>query len=129
MKEGSSGIVAAAAGDAGAAIYEPGSYARGGHKSMEAYLTRRAGMFVDVAEQLVTNHLQKEDVMSALITGEWYMRNNHFPRWGRPFEFNAHLYMRLNRLEEARDSVRPQYNSLKINSMRPMVKLLRLSTM
>ena len=30
MKEGSSGIVAAAAGDAGAAIYEPGSYARGG---------------------------------------------------------------------------------------------------
>ena len=96
---------------------------------MEAYLTRRAGMFVDVAEQLVTNHLQKEDVMSALITGEWYMRNNHFPRWGRPFEFNAHLYMRLNRLEEARDSVRPQYNSLKINSMRPMVKLLRLSTM
>ena len=43
--------------------------------------------------------------MSALITGEWYMRNNHFPRWGRPFEFNAHLYKSIGRLEESRDSV------------------------
>lgn len=38
---------------------------------LEAYLTRKAGMYMDVAEQLVTNHLKKDDLMSALITGEW----------------------------------------------------------
>ena len=47
--------------------------------------------------------------MSALITGEWYMRNNHFPRWGRPFEFNAHLYKSVGRMEESRDSVSPKH--------------------
>ncbi len=34
-----------------------------------------------------------------------YMRNNHFPRFGRPYEFNAHLYKSVGRAEESRDSV------------------------
>ncbi len=33
------------------------------------------------------------------------MRNNHFPRFGRPYEFNAHLYKSVGRAEESRDSV------------------------
>lgn len=70
-RDGSAGAVAEAAGPAGAALYQPGTFARSGLKLMEAYLTRKAGMYPDVAEQLVTNHLQKDDLMSALITGEW----------------------------------------------------------
>ena len=37
--------------------------------------------------------------------GEWYMRNSHFPGWGRPFEFNSQLLARVGRQEEARDVV------------------------
>ena len=69
------------------------------------YLTRHAGMYPDVVEQLVANHLQKRDSMSALITSEWYQRPTHFPGWGRPYEFNAGLLKQLDRLEEARDNV------------------------
>jgi hypothetical protein len=35
-----------------------------------------------------------------------YMRNDHFPAWGRPFEFNSLLYKSVDRLEESRDTVR-----------------------
>ena len=35
-----------------------------------------------------------------------YMRKSHFPGWGRPFEFNAQLFRRMQRNEEARDVVR-----------------------
>ena len=72
-REGSDGCVATAAGEAGSSIYEQGSYSNSGLRSVEAYLTRRAGMFTDVVEQLVSLHLQKGDTLSALITGEWYV--------------------------------------------------------
>lgn len=61
--------------------------------------------FPDIVEQLVANHMQKDDTMSALITAEWMMRKQHFPGWGRPFEYNARLYKHIGRAEEARDSV------------------------
>ena len=62
-------------------------------------------MYPDIVEQLVANHLEKGDSMSALITSEWYMRPKHFSGWGRPYEFSAGLYRQLSRLEESRDSV------------------------
>lgn len=62
-------------------------------------------MYPDIVEQLVANHLDKGDSMSALITSEWYMRPKHFSGWGRPYEFTAGLYRQLGRLEESRDSV------------------------
>lgn len=70
-REGKAGPIAEAAGSAGAALYEQGALSRSKLKGIEAYLTRKAGMYTDIAEQLVTNHLQKGDLMSALITGEW----------------------------------------------------------
>jgi hypothetical protein len=70
-REGRTGAVAEAAGSAGTALYQQGAFTRSGLKVIEAYLTRKAGMYTDVAEQLITNHLQKDDLMSALITGEW----------------------------------------------------------
>ncbi len=67
----SGGPVAVAAGAAGAALYTPGAFSASQLQLLEAYLTRKAGMYMDVAEQLVNNHLQKDDLMSALITAEW----------------------------------------------------------
>jgi hypothetical protein len=85
------GPVAAAAGPAGAALYERGAFARSGLPSMRAYLARSAGMYCDVAEALAAAHLARGDALSALITAEWYTRDSHFPGWGRPYEFNAAL--------------------------------------
>ena len=34
------------------------------------------------------------------------MKRAHFAGWARPYEFNAQLYSRLQRAEEARDSAR-----------------------
>ena len=95
------GAVAEAAGQAGRRIYSQGDAAG----SLNAYLTRKAGMYPDIVEQLVANHLDKGDNMSALITSEWYMRPKHFSGWGRPYEFTAGLYKQLGRLKESRDSV------------------------
>lgn len=95
------GAVAEAAGASGHQLYTAGT-AKG---NLNAYLTRKAGMYADVVEQLVANHLDKGDEMSALITAEWYMRPKHFPGWGRPYEFAAGMYQRLGRMEECRDSV------------------------
>ena len=95
------GAIAEAAGPAGQDLYCPGDAA----SSLNAYLTRKAGMYPDVVEQLVAKHLEKGDSMSALITSEWYMRPKHFPGWARPYEFSAGLYKQLGRQEESRDSV------------------------
>ena len=95
------GAVAEAAGQVGQQLYSQGDTA----DSLYAYLTRKAGMYPDIVEQLVANHLDKGDSMSALITSEWYMRPKHFSGWGRPYEFTAGLYRQLGRLEESRDSV------------------------
>lgn len=46
-----------------------------------------------------------------LAAGEWYMRNSHFPGWGRPYEFNSQLMARVGRGEEARDVVRAGWDT------------------
>ncbi|KAK9809015.1 hypothetical protein WJX72_007933 [[Myrmecia] bisecta] len=100
------GQIAEAAGPSGREVYVPGAVASAKQVHLQAYLTRRAGMYIDVVEQLMANHLSKGDTMSALITGEWYMRSKHFPGWARPFEANALLFQDINRMEEARDTAR-----------------------
>ena len=52
----------------------------------------QVGMFPDVSEQLSLGHLGRGDTTSAMVASEWYMRNNHFPGWGRPYEFAAELF-------------------------------------
>ncbi|KAK9818753.1 hypothetical protein WJX74_009152 [Apatococcus lobatus] len=104
--KGQGGPIEESVGPSGQELYQRGSFASSPHKTMPAYLTRSAGMFMDVAEGLVNNHLRNEDLYSGLITSEWYMRPSHFPGWGRPFEFNAQLLRALQRDEEARDSAR-----------------------
>lgn len=45
--------------------------------------------------------------VSSLVASEWYMRNNQFPGWARPYEFAAELLVQVGkREEEARDMAR-----------------------
>jgi hypothetical protein len=106
QREGrSDGAVTGAAGTAAAELYRPGGFSASGSPSMNAYLTKQVGMFPDVAEALALAHLSRGDTMSALITGEWYMRRGQFPEWGRPYEFNSWLMKEVGRPEESRDVV------------------------
>lgn len=96
-----------AAGEFGLRLYQQGDVAASKLPTLNAYLTRRVGMFLDVAEQLVQAHFEKDDAMSALITAEWYMRDGQFPNWGKPYEYVSDLMIeRLNRQEEGRDIAR-----------------------
>lgn len=67
---GGPGPVAEAAGAMGAALYQSGTLQQS-KMPLVVYLSRKAGMFPDVAEQLVAKHLAKDDMMSALITSDW----------------------------------------------------------
>jgi hypothetical protein len=99
--------VAEAASDYGLRLYEQGNVERSGLPSLNAYIARRVGMFLDVSEALVQAHFEKNDPMSALITAEWYMRDGQFPNWGKPYEYVSDLMIdRLNRKEEGRDIAR-----------------------
>lgn len=100
------GSIAAAAGEAGAALYEAGAVGRSGLPNLDAYLARRAGMYPDVCEALAMAHIGRGDTMSGLITAEWYMRQGNFPDWGRPYEFACGLLKENGRPEESRDMAR-----------------------
>jgi len=52
-------------------------------------------MFPDVCEGLSLGHLAKGDETAAMVASEWYMRNNHFPGWGRPYEFASELFQKV----------------------------------
>ncbi|GIL56818.1 hypothetical protein Vafri_12127 [Volvox africanus] len=75
-------------------------------QGLTVYLIRKAGMFPDVCEGLALGHLGRKDPTSAMVAAEWYMRGNHFPGWGRPYEFASEVYSNLGRHEEARDMAR-----------------------
>jgi hypothetical protein len=98
-------LIADAAGTVGASLYQAGNVTSLG-PPFYAYLVKKAGMYCDISETLALNHLEKGDLMSAMITGEWYMRQGQFPEWGRPYEFNWQLLQKANRNEESRDVAR-----------------------
>lgn len=98
--------VAVAAGEAGAALYEPGAVKKSGLPTLEAYLARKACLSPAICESLALAHLRKGDTMSGLITAEWYMRQGNFPDWGRPYEFACGLLAEHGRPEESRDMAR-----------------------
>ncbi|KAG1677762.1 hypothetical protein FOA52_001074 [Chlamydomonas sp. UWO 241] len=102
------GPAANAADAEGQELYTAGQVKASGLGSrMDVYLVKKAGMFPDVSEGLAKRHLAKGDVTSALVTSEWYMRNDHFPGFARPYEFASELLAGLGkRGEEARDLAR-----------------------
>lgn len=100
--------LAAAAGEDGASLYRPGGVAASPYASRpQLYLIKQVGPFPDVCEALSQSHLARKDETSALVASEWYMRNNFFPGWARPYEYAAELMASLkSRGEEARDLAR-----------------------
>lgn len=97
--------LAEAAGPEVSSLYKAGDAAAAG--KLELYLIKKVGMFTDVSESLARGHLKKGDTVSALVASEWYMRNNHFPNWARPYEFASELLSSIGkRDEEARDMAR-----------------------
>uniref|UniRef100_A0A7S3VV24 Uncharacterized protein n=1 Tax=Dunaliella tertiolecta TaxID=3047 RepID=A0A7S3VV24_DUNTE len=100
--------LAEAAGSECEEIYSPGKAEAAGFGGPKAalYVVSKAGYFPDVCEGLAHKHLARGDKLSALIASEWYMRNDFFPGWGRPYEFGAELLADQKRDEEARDMAR-----------------------
>lgn len=99
--------LAAAAGPDAEGLYRAGDMeAAGMGGKLPMYLIRKVGMFPDVCESLAAGHLLRNDQTSAMVASEWYMRSNHFPGWGRPYEYAAELFGQLKRHEEARDFAR-----------------------
>lgn len=95
----------AAAGSSSSEEEEDGGE-REGRATLDRALVAAGALSPALCERLLASHLAKGDEMSALITGEWYMRRNHFPGWARPYEHVAGVYSELKRSEEARDCSR-----------------------
>jgi len=140
-------VVSAAAGDAGRALYTPGSLAgssmparpvgpgirsssrhtmtfNSGNEGSnvsddvarnmltsarpccpEVFVLKNVGNFPDDMEGLALGHEAKGDVLSALVTAEWYT-NGPFKGWGRPRVFAARMLHRNGRADESRDAAR-----------------------
>ncbi|KAH0448073.1 hypothetical protein IEQ34_021873 [Dendrobium chrysotoxum] len=92
-----------AAADLGRELYNKGDVLSSGIADLDTYLLKKVGLFPDVIERKVARHLQREDHVSALVTGEFYTRN-HFLGFGRPFAFNAEIL--VGRKPEAKDAAR-----------------------
>ncbi|XP_020688372.1 protein IN CHLOROPLAST ATPASE BIOGENESIS, chloroplastic [Dendrobium catenatum] len=94
-----------AAADLGRELYNKGDLLSSGIADLDTYLLKKVGLFPDVIERKVARHLQREDHVSALVTGEFYTRN-HFLGFGRPFVFNAEILLKVGRKPEAKDAAR-----------------------
>ncbi|KAL6648943.1 hypothetical protein ACP70R_013167 [Stipagrostis hirtigluma subsp. patula] len=94
-----------AVGEAGKNLYSKGDFKESRLSDLDVYLLKKVGLFPDVLERKTLRHLDKGDPVSALITGEFYSRDQ-FPGFGRPFIFNAEILKRVGRTSEAKDSAR-----------------------
>ncbi|XP_056160921.1 protein IN CHLOROPLAST ATPASE BIOGENESIS, chloroplastic-like isoform X2 [Syzygium oleosum] len=92
--------------EAGKELYNKGDFAKSQIKNLEAYLLKKVGMFPDVLERKVARHFDEGDVVSAMVTGEFYTKKDLFPGFGRPFAFYAEILLRVGRASEAKDAAR-----------------------
>ncbi|XP_057767092.1 protein IN CHLOROPLAST ATPASE BIOGENESIS, chloroplastic-like [Salvia miltiorrhiza] len=92
--------------DAGNNFYKKGDFAASQIPSLETYLLKKVGLFPDIIERKVKQHFDKGDHVSALVTGEFYTKKEHFPGFGRPFVFNAEVLLKVGRTLEAKDAAR-----------------------
>ncbi|XP_058010459.1 protein IN CHLOROPLAST ATPASE BIOGENESIS, chloroplastic isoform X3 [Hevea brasiliensis] len=84
-----------AATDAGQNLYTKGDFAKSQISDLEVYLLKKVGLFPDVLERKVMRHFEKGDHVSALVTGEFYTKKEHFPGFARPFVFNAEVLLKF----------------------------------
>lgn len=102
----SSGKLFNAAAEAGEKLYKKGDFAKSQISDTDVYLLRKVGLFPDVLERKVMQHFAKGDHVSALVTGEFYTRKEHFRGFARPFVFNAEILLKVGRNLEAKDAAR-----------------------
>ncbi|KDP31966.1 hypothetical protein JCGZ_12427 [Jatropha curcas] len=95
-----------AAADAGVNLYTKGDFAKSQISDLDVYLLKKVGLFPDVLERKVMRHFEKGDHVSALVTGEFYTKKEHFPGFARPFVFNAEILLKVGRKLEAKDAAR-----------------------
>ncbi|KAG8384358.1 hypothetical protein BUALT_Bualt04G0109800 [Buddleja alternifolia] len=95
-----------ASAGAGKEFYEKGDFAASKISSIETYLLKKVGLFPDILERKVNQHFDKGDHVSALVTGEFYTKREHFPGFGRPYVFNAEVLLKVGRSVEAKDAAR-----------------------
>ncbi|VAI11611.1 unnamed protein product [Triticum turgidum subsp. durum] len=94
-----------AVGEAGPNIYKRGDLKESQMADLDVYLLKKVGLFPDILERKASRHLEKGDNVSALITSEFYTRDQ-FPGFGRPFVFNSEVQKRIGRTSEAKESAR-----------------------
>ncbi|CAN1191993.1 Protein IN CHLOROPLAST ATPASE BIOGENESIS, chloroplastic [Linum perenne] len=104
LSKGNNDIFTAAA-DAGS-LYTKGDFADSQISDLDVYLLKKVGLFPDILERKVMRHFEREDQVSAMVTGEFYTRKEHFPGFGRPFAFNAKILLKVGRKLEAKDAAR-----------------------
>ncbi|KAL5705659.1 hypothetical protein ACHQM5_023934 [Ranunculus cassubicifolius] len=95
-----------ASSEIGKILYRKGDFAESRIANLDSYLLKKVGMFPDVLERKVNQHFQKGDHVSAMITGEFYTKKEHFPGFGRPYVFNAEVLLKVGRELEAKDAAR-----------------------
>lgn len=100
---GREGPAAKAAGKSFEELHAMGTVEKG---KVNAFLARQVGGLPGVVERLAWGHMDKGDKESALVTADWYKRQDHFPGWSQPLNFSAWLLNSIGRDEEARDSAR-----------------------
>nr|GEZ58312.1 cyclin delta-3, putative [Tanacetum cinerariifolium] len=95
-----------ASGEVGEKLYTKGDFAKSRNPNLNVYLLQKVGMFPDILERKVLDHFAKGDDISAMVTGEFYTKKEHFPGFGRPFVFNAQVLLKVGRKPEAKDAAR-----------------------
>ncbi|XP_021714334.1 uncharacterized protein LOC110682325 isoform X1 [Chenopodium quinoa] len=87
-------------------LYTEGSFIGSQLPDLDTYLLRKVGVFPDVLERKIDHELEKGNHVSALVTGEFYAKKQHFPGFGRPVAFNAQILLKIGRDSEAKDAAR-----------------------
>lgn len=95
-----------ASGDAGRKLYKKGDFAQSRIPNLEGYILQKVGLFPDILERKVNQHFEKGDHVSAMVTGEFYTKKEHFPGFGRPYVFNSEVLLKVGRNVEAKDAAR-----------------------
>ncbi|XP_043708741.1 protein IN CHLOROPLAST ATPASE BIOGENESIS, chloroplastic-like isoform X2 [Telopea speciosissima] len=107
----SNGELFAASSEAGKKLYRRGDFSESKTANLDIYLLKKVGLFPDVLERKVMQHFENGDQVSALVTGEFYTKKEHFPGFGRPFVFNAEVLLKVGRKLEAKDAARGSLKS------------------
>ncbi|XP_070052074.1 protein IN CHLOROPLAST ATPASE BIOGENESIS, chloroplastic-like isoform X2 [Nicotiana tomentosiformis] len=87
-------------------LYEKGDFIASKISCLDTYILKKVGLFPDVLERRVKQHFDNGDNISALVTGEFYTKKEHFPGFARPFVFNAEILLKVGRNVEAKDAAR-----------------------